>query len=271
MGDTEAYPTLPLPDDIGQMAQQPAPRRRRRRWPWVVLGAVLLLALLVVVAELVARAVVPGIVRDVVIENMDLPADQQLDVDVSGILLPQLVRGRLDQVHLASDSVELGGITGAVEVSATDVVFGTGAIGAASGSVTIDEAQFATLVEKADLPIEEVTLDSPDVTVGGSIDIFTMSVPLSVTVEPGAEEGELLLTPVSVSIAGMDVDLSDVADRLGGIGDGLTQPHRVCIADRLPAGLTLTGFEISGDLAVAEFDVNGRIGVDPTLQEPGSC
>jgi len=45
----------------------------------------------------------------------------------------------------------------------------------------------------------------------------------------------------------------------------------VCIADQLPAGLTLTGVEIVDDQAVIDIDVDGAIVTDEALQEKGSC
>ncbi|UJP11386.1 DUF2993 domain-containing protein [Microbacterium sp. KUDC0406] len=267
MSDTSAYHTLPLPDDLVPAAQP----KRRSRWPWVLLIVVVVLAALAVAAELVARAVVPGVVRSLVIENLDLPADQQLDVQTSGLLVPQLISGRLGRLDISSDSVEVGGITGAVDVTARGIPLGAGEIGSAAGTVTIAEDQFAALVEKSDLPIDEVTLDAPDVTVAGSVPVLGMSIPMSLTVTPGADAGELLLTPVSATLGGIDLDLAQLADRLGGIGSGLSETHRICIADQLPAGLVLTDLTIAGDTAVADVEVDGRIGIDPALQENGTC
>jgi hypothetical protein len=45
----------------------------------------------------------------------------------------------------------------------------------------------------------------------------------------------------------------------------------VCIADRLPAGLTLTGLRIEGSAAVIDVDVDGAIVTDETLQATGTC
>nr|WP_157311752.1 DUF2993 domain-containing protein [Microbacterium sp. MAH-37] len=259
---------MPLPDDL----VQPAPRpKRRARWPWVLLIIVVVLAALAVTAELVARAVVPNVVRSLVIENMDLPADQQLDVQTYGLLVPQLVSGRLGRLDISSDNVELGGITGAVDVMATGIPLGGGAIGHAEGTVTIPEDQFAALVKKSDLPVDEIAFDAPDVTVSGGVPVLGLSIPVSLTITPGADAGELLLTPVSATLGGIDIDLAQLADRLGGIGSGLAETHRICIADQLPAGLTLTGLKIVGDTAVADVDVDGRIAVDPALQENGTC
>lgn len=263
------HPTLVIPGSAGA-GEQPT-RRRRRRWPWVVLIVVVVLALLVVAAELVARAVLPGVVRSVVIEKLDLPADQQLDVETEGILLPQLLSGALDTLHLSTDSVTLEGITGAADVTATGVPLRGGDLGGASGTVTVDQTQFTSLLAGSDLPVETVEFAAPNATVGGSISLLGAAVPLSLTVTPSAADGDIELTPVAASIGGLDIDLDQLGSNLGSLGEGLTQPQRVCIADRLPAGLTLSGLEIVDDAAVIDLDVDGAIVSDESLQAKGAC
>lgn len=266
MSDATEHPTLPLPDGPAEPVVRP-----RRRWPWVLLVVVVLIAALVVAAELVARAVLPGIVRGIVVDSLDLPATQQLDVEAAGVLLPQLIGGSLDELRLSSRSVSLQGITGAVQATASDVSLRGGEIGDAQGTVSVDEEQFAALVERSALPVDEVAFQTPDIVASGTVQVLGSAVPLSLTVTPGADAGELLLTPVSVSLGGLDLDVAQLADRLGSMAEGIAGTQRICIADRLPAGLTLTGLEISGTRAVAEFAVDGRIGTDAALQEPGSC
>lgn len=244
---------------------------RRPRWPWVLLVVVLVLAALVVAAELVARAVLPGVVRGIVIEQLELPADQQLDVDASGILLPQLLAGKLDRLHLSTDSVTIGGITGAADVTADGVPLGGGDLTDAAGTVRIDADQFTALVAASDLPIDTVTLAEPDVTVSGSLPVFGIGVPLALTLTPGADAGELLLTPVSLQVAGTTLDAQQISERFGSIADQLTQTQRICIADQLPAGLTMTGLAVDGDEVVVDLDVSGSIVTDESLQENGVC
>lgn len=236
-----------------------------------MLAVVAVIAVLLIAAELLARALLPGIVRQSVISSVGLPADQQMQVDASGVLLPQLIGGRLDRLRLTSDSVTLGGVTGSADVTAEGVPLRGGDLGSATGTISIDQKQFGALVAKADLPIEDVTLKAPNVTVGGSVPLFGASLPLALTVTPGADAGELLLTPVSVSLAGKEIDLGQLADRLGPLASMLAETQRICIADRLPAGLTLTGLRIVGDRAVADVSVDGRIATDPKLQENGVC
>jgi len=244
---------------------------RRARWPWVLIIVVLVLAALVVAAELVARAVLPGVVRGIVIEQLDLPADQQLDVDASGILLPQLIGGRLDQLHLSTDSVTIGGITGAVDVTAEGVPLSGGDLADAQGTVRVDAEQFTTLVTASDLPIDSVEFAEPDVTVSGSLAVFGISLPIALTVTPGADAGELLLTPVSLQVAGATLNAQQVADRFGSIAEQLTETQRICIADQLPAGLTMTDLMVDDDEVVVDIQVDGAIVTDEKLQENGVC
>lgn len=264
------HPTLVIPGSASEQATGAAPRKRRR-WPWVLLIVVVVIALLVVVAELVARAVLPGIVRSVVVEQLDLPADQQIDVETAGLLLPQLIGGSLDTLHLSTDSVTLEGITGAADVTATGVPLRGGELGGAAGTIRINQTEFTSLLTGTDLPIESVQFEAPNATVSGSIQLLGAAVPLSLTLTPGAVEGDLELTPVAASVGGLDIDLDRVGSVLGSLGQGLTQPQRVCIADQLPAGLTLTGLEIVDGAAVIDIDVNGAIVTDAALQEKGVC
>lgn len=265
---SDEHPTLVVPDSADGRGRAV---RRRRRWPWVVLIIVLVLAALVVAAEFVARAVLPGVVRSIVIEQLDLPADQQLDVETEGILLPQLLSGRLDTLHLSTDAVTLQGITGAADVTATGVPLRGGDLDGADGTIRIDQDQFTSLLSDTELPVDTVEFAAPNATLAGSFDVLGTAVPVSVTLTPGAVEGDLELTPVAASIGGVDIDLDRVGSSLGSLGEGITEPRRVCIADQLPAGLTLTGIEITGDEAVIDFDVDGAIVTDETLQEKGSC
>ena len=264
------HPTLVIPGSASDQGAD-APQQKRHRWPWVLLVVVVVLALLVVAAELIARAVLPGVVRSIVVEKLDLPADQQLDVETQGLLLPQLIGGTLDTLHLSTDSVTLDGITGAADVTATGVPLRGGDLDGASGTVRVDQEQFTTLLAGTDLPVDSVEFAAPNATVSGSISVLGAAVPLSLTLTPGTIDGDLELTPVGISIGGLDVDLDRVGSTLGALGEGLTQPQRVCIADQLPSGLTITGVEIVDDAAVIDVDVNGAIVTDKALQSKGVC
>lgn len=264
------HPTLVIPDADGS-AEAARRSTRRARWPWVLLIVIVVLAGLVVAAELIARAVLPGVVRGIVIEQLDLPQDQQLDVDAAGILLPQLIGGRLDELHLSSDSVTVGGITGGADVTAVGVPLRGGDLSEAHGTVRIDEDQFTTLLAATELPIDEITFAEPDLTASGSFELFGTSVPVALTVTPGVDAGDVLLTPVELQVAGITLNAADLAERFGDMAAQITAPQRICIADRLPAGLTVTGVAIDGSDAVIDVDVDGAIATDENLQQNGTC
>ncbi|WP_341957124.1 DUF2993 domain-containing protein [Microbacterium sp. LWH13-1.2] len=264
------HPTLVIPGEKDAVAVAPA-KRKRTRWPWVLLIIVVVLALLAVAAELVVRSVLPGIVRGIVIDQLDLPADQELEVQADGILIPQLIGGTLDTLHLSSDSVTLQGITGAVDVTATGVPLRGGDLTGATGTIRIDESQFTTLLAGTDLPVDTVTLEAPNATVAGTVSVLGIAIPVSLTVTPGIAEGDLELTPVGLTIGGLEVDADQVGSSLGSLGDRLTETQRVCIADQLPAGITLTGLEIDGTEAVIDVDVDGAIATDASLLDKGVC
>ena len=274
---SDEHPTLPYPEPSDEHptlvipgGDQPHPPKRRR-WPWVLLIVVVVLAALVVAGEFLARAVLPGIVRGVVIEQLDLPADQQLDVEATGVLLPQLIGGELDELRLSTESVDLGTITAAVDVTAIGVPLRGGDLTDAQGTVRIDQEQFTELVTSSDLPIDDIAFAEPDVTASGSLTIFGLPVPVSLTVTPGAEAGELVLTPVELQVSGLTLNASQIAERFGDVAAQITEPQRICIADRLPAGVTMTALAIDGSEAVIDIAVDGAIVTDESLRADGVC
>lgn len=274
---SDEHPTLPYPRPSGEHPTlvipdaAPAEAASRRRWPWVLAIVVLVLAALVVAAEFIARAVLPGIVRGIVIEQLDLPADQQLAVEADGILLPQLIGGRLDRLDLSTDAVSFGGITAAVDVTALGVPLRGGELMSADGTVRIDQGEFTTLLMAADLPIDELAFAAPDVTASGSLDMLGIPVPVSLTVTPGADAGELLLTPVELRIAGIVLNAEEISQRFGKLAAEITGTQRICIADQLPAGLKISQVEISGTEAVIGIDVDPALTSDVALQSNGVC
>lgn len=267
----EEYPTLVIPD--GSVEEETAAEEslRRRRWPWVLLVIVVVLALLAVAAELLIRSLLPGVVRSAVIERLQLPAGQQLDVETDGILLPQVIAGRLDTLRLSTDEVTVRGVTGAVDVTATGVPLYGGDLNGATGRMRVGEDQFTALLATADLPVETVAFDAPDATLSGTVGVLGLDVPVAVTVTPDVVDGDLRLTPGSLSVGGLVVDAAQVQSVLGPLGISLTQTQTVCIADRIPAGVTVTGLQIEGPEAVIDAVVDGAIISDASLRAPGVC
>lgn len=272
MTTADAQPTQPLPD-----WQRPAePQRRRRRvWPWIV-ALVIVLGLAVAAwfaGEAVARNVVETTIRQQVITQLSLPADQDVAVTVEGAVLPQLIGGTLRDVTVASDDVVLGELSGDVTVHATGIpIRGDAPAQSATASVRLDEAQLRALLATVDgLPAETVGIAAPDITADLDLEIFGAEIPVGVALTPTAVDGDIVLTPASLQLAGATITADELRDRFGRVADLVVKDYTVCIAQYIPAGVTLTGLTVQGGEVVADLDVDGAIITDPTLQADGTC
>ena len=272
MSAADTQPTQPLPD----WAQSPptAPRRRRR-WGWLV--AILIVAALAVAAwfagEAIARDLVTKTIREQVVSELALPADHPIDVSVPGAILPQLMAGTLDHVEIASDDVTIGPMTADITLEATDIpVRGAGEIGSASGTVRIDEEQLRALMETVDrFPAETLGVDAPNLTMSTDLTFFGISFPIAVALTPSAVDGEIVLSPQSLQLAGAEISADALRDRFGSVADVVVRDWPVCIAEYLPAGLTLTGMSVDGEIVVGEFDVAQDVLTNPAQLENGAC
>lgn len=255
------------------MTDATAPRRRSGRWIAVLVVVVVLLAGAVVAAEFIARSIVTGTVRSLVVKNVGLPDDQNVDVSVGGIVLPQLIGGRLDDVTVSSDDVTLGPITGDVLVEMQGVpVSGDAPAAGGSASVRLDEDQVRTLLAQIpEFPSGTVAMAAPDLTFRSELSLFGVGIPVGVSVTPGATDGDLSLTPAAFELGGNTIDADTLRAQFGGVADAVLGTQSLCIADRLPAGLTLTSATVQGQSLVAAFDLAGGILNDPALQADGSC
>lgn len=269
-GDTR--PTQPLPD---WASAPPKPRRRRSAWPWVI-SFVVVVGLAVAawfVAEWVARGMVERSIREQIITILALPADQPIDITVTGPVLPQLIVGELDDVTVSSEDVTVGSLTGDFTVTAQGIAIrGDAGADAATGSVRLDEDQLETMLAGVeDFPVETVELDDPDVVMSSELRFFGIAIPITVALTPSAAEGDIVLTPSRLQLADGEVTADGLREQFGELADAVLRDWTVCIAEYIPAGLTLTSIAVEGDQIVAGFDVDGRIASDTELQANGTC
>jgi hypothetical protein len=250
---------------------------RRRRWPWVV-ALLVVIGLLVVawfVADSLARGLVTTAVRSAVIQKLSLPADQPVDVEVEGMVIPQLVGGTFDNVQVSSADVPIGSTHADVAVQLNDVEYRgatPGKMSAGTATVTLDEQQLRSLASGIDgIDPSSLGLKEPDVTATTTLSLFGASVDVGIALQPSAKAGALVLTPASFTVAGATLNASDLANRFGSLADPITKPRTICIADKLPAGVTLTGVQVSGATLVTHFAINGDLAVDSKLQQKGTC
>lgn len=274
---SDQHPTQPLPDAGARWVlstDAAATRPRRRRWPWLV--ALLVVIALAVAAwfagEYIARSIVERTIREQVTRQLDLPVDQQIDIDIPGPLLPQLIVGSLGQVSISSQDVPLQGITGDVTVSAQDVNIHDGEWSGGHATVTLDQSQLQTLLANVpDFPASTVVIDAPDLAAEFSLQLFTVEIPVGVALTPSASGGDIVLTPASLRLGGAEVTADALRQQFGALASTVLRDWDVCIADRLPKAVELTGVTVAREQVVADFEIDSAITRDGAAQEKGTC
>ena len=279
MTDAE-HPTDPLPDlRAGWVLAVPEePKKRRRVWPWLVAAAavvivIVIVVVVVVIVETVLRSTIEAGIADQVRTSLELPTDQPVDVSVEGPLPLQLLTGSLDDLRLSSDDVPLGPTTADVDVALQGVsTTAPYTVGAGVATVTLDQAQVAALTDSvAQIDIVELTLEDPAIVVGTELSLFGFGIPISLSLVPSAEAGELVLRPDSLQVSGLAVTADGVRDQFGSLADPILQDWQICVAQYLPAAATLTAASVTGAELVATFDIDGRTLNEAALQQNGTC
>ena len=122
-------------------------------------------------------------------------------------MLPQLIRGSLDDVTISSDDVELDAFAGDVTVHAQDIAIrGDAGAGSASATVVLDEEQLRTLLSTVEnFPTESLGLAEPNLTMSTELSLFGITLPVGVALTPSAVDGAIVLTPASLQLAGSDI------------------------------------------------------------------
>jgi hypothetical protein len=247
----------------------------RKPWPWIAgLAGVAVVAVVAWFAgEWIATQIVTSTVRQQVIEQLALPADQQVNVAVEEPMIPQLIKGSIDDIRVTSQDVTIDSFTGDVAVHATGVpTRGDGDIASASATVSMDQKQLQTLLSTIDgFPAETVGLADPNVTMSKDVSFLGATIPLGIGLTPSAKNGELVLSPDYVKVAGAQLSAADVSTRFGKVADAVIHDYPVCIAKYLPVGMKLTQVAVTGDQVVAHFDIDGAIIHDKALQQKGTC
>lgn len=258
--------------------------RRKRRWPLIVTLVVVAVVLVGgwFAAEFVAREVVTSTIRTQITQQLALPADHAINIELEGSVLTQLIAGDLTEVRIASNDVPLGSVVGDVVLVARGVPVRdkTAPMDAAAATIAFDQANLQQLVAAAPgVPNGTVALSAPEVLLSTSIPVLGFPLELGVGLVPSAGEGEqlgdLMLTPNSVSIAGASLTAEQVRAQFGSAATAILKPIDVCIAQWLPSGATVKEVAVRGSGSVGMLlvgvDIDGRILGDPALQAYGTC
>ena len=235
------------------------------------LGALLVTAAFA--GEWLARDAVTKGVRQAAVTGLGVPADTEIDVDIPGSLLFQLATGTIGEATVSSPEVAVDSFTGGISATVRDLQPGAGpAISGGTVIVTLDAAELRGLMSTVDgFPADTLGLSAPEVTASTVLDVFGAAVPLGIGFTPRADAGDLVLAPGSLTLGSAQITADELRRTLGGMADGVLHDWRVCIAEDLPAAVTLSGVEVTGDHLVATFDLAGGVLTDAALRQKGAC
>ncbi len=267
----ETGPTLPLPFDTTDAE----PVRRRRPFGWLIalLVVLVLLVTAALAAEWLARDLVTKAVRTQVADSLGVADADDVGVDIPGVLLLQLARGTIDEATLDAPDVEVDGFSGAATVTVYGLALGdTPSITGGTAAVTLDAAQLRALMGTVDgFPADTIGLAAPNVTASVDLSLFGATTTVGLALTPSADGGDLVLTPDALTFGDAQVTAEELRTRFGRLADGVTQDWRVCVAQYLPAALTLSGVSVTGDRLVASFDIAAGSLTEEALAAKGVC
>ena len=263
--------TLPL-------ASLPEEPRTRRRWVGWVIAAVVLVVVLVVgvfVAEGVARNVATERIHDELVTALSLEADHPMDIDLGGgLLIAQALGGTVDEVNIAIDDVPLGELSGDVKLAATGIPIDTEKpVEAVDATITVDAANVQKLVDSVDgIELDSVTLGDGVIEVAATLEALVFSIPVSATIAPSVDAGNLVLAPEAISINGTSTSIDELRDGpLGSVAGGLFAQQSICVAQYLPAVVTLEGVDVTSENVVLTFSGDGVVLGATDLTADGTC
>lgn len=239
----------------------------------IVVGVLLVGA--AVSTELVLRQTVPNRIADEIRQHLKLSDDHPVEVrGIEGLLTLQVIRGALDNVTVEVDDAPLGdGMRASVLFSTTSLpTRGKPRIlGETEVRVTFDETQLAEVLRLHSRGIgETVTIEGDHLSIGTTVTLFGQRFHVTLTLVVEVREGSLHIEPISIDAGLLELTVEQL--RNFPALEELSLGFDVCVADRLPRGVTLESVELSTQRTLTLVaDVDPRIIDDESLQRFGTC
>lgn len=269
-GRPAGQPTIEL-----SPAETAPPRRRRRRWPWVLGIVLVLLVVAFFVADALAKDYARDYARGQIVEALGLESDRGIEVSVGdGLIIPQALTGRIRQVDIDIPEVTFGELTGSAVVAVRGVPLAEGAaVEALDIRFSIPEARLAAASATfTGIQVDEVSLAEPEVVASTTVGALGFDLPVSVAFVPGAADGALTLDPTRVVVDDNEIAVDDLRDSpLAGVADTLLGQRTVCVAEYLPERFVLTGAAVAGKQVVLDVEGDRATLSGDALRQRGTC
>lgn len=244
------------------------PKRRGRTVAIVLVVVLVVLAVVVVVAEFVLRGVVDRTVASQVEQSLPDGSTGTVDAHVSGVVIPQLLRGTLDDVRITSDRLTVEGIPLAADVTAHDLpVDGKGAVHDVDGTVQLASGAVKDLSKYSPL-FERVRLIDGGVELRGSATVlgFRIGYAADGSVTAQSDGRGVTITPKTVRITNSSLGLK--VDDIPGVSD---VPVPVCTAQFLPEQLRVRSLRVTSAAATVRITADELPLNEAGLRTTGRC
>ncbi|RGE21069.1 LmeA family phospholipid-binding protein [Leucobacter sp. wl10] len=250
--------------------------KRRSRWGRRILAILLTVVLLAGAAEVALRLVIPGVVGGIVREQLRLTDDHPVEVTLGGSALLNALRGGIGDATIDIPNAPLvEGIPVDAEAYADFSPWspGSGEIRGGRASLTVPREQLGAVIGLLTSGVAQTgEVRGGELAVGRTVEAFGQSVPITARIGIAVTGGDVEIDPRGVSAAGLDLSAEQISQATGSLLDPILEPQTVCVRDRIPAGITLTGIVLSSTGSVRiEADLAPEILSDPAQLEPGSC
>ncbi len=282
-----AEPIVPLPtstsESVPTVATEVAPYvppRKRRRW-WIPVIVLLIVGILLVIAYIVterfARDYAQQLVRDQVVQVLNLPKDSEVGVDLGrGSLIVQAIRGSIDTVTVEVPELRLGDISASAVLLATGVPLDSAKpVETFRVVATVSQeslAKIAGYLSASDLT--QITLGNGVITVKTQFSILNLfELPVTVDLEPSAVNGAISFAPKTITVADAELSVEELRNspEFSALAGDLLASRDFCVADQLPDALVITDVNVVGSAMVIGLNGDGTALGDPAFSQLGTC
>jgi hypothetical protein len=269
--------TKPLPEQGEPVVVVPS-TKKRKRWPWIVGGSVALLLILLTsaffVADAYAKDYARAYIKERIIAVLDIEPGTPVTVDIgSGSVLLQALTGRLDQIDVTAGDVTFGALKGAATVHAEGVPLdANAAVQTLDITFAVAEGDVGALAGNlSGMQLDSIVLEEPEIVASTTLGFFGIQLPVGMGIEPSADAGQIVFTPTSIRLGDDTYTAEELRNTFGGFADALLAQQSFCVAENLPAALTIVDVDVVAKELVVKIDGDGTALGGPDLSTNGTC
>ena len=254
------------------------PRKKRRRWPWVLGGILVVVGILLTIAFFVAEGYAKDYAREYIKERiiavLGIAEGTPVTVDIGDdSVLLQALAGKLNQIDVTAELVTFGILKGAATVHAEGVPLDQAApVEALAITFAVGEGDVGALAGNlSGAQLQSIVLEEPEIVASTTFNIFGFQIPVGMGIEPSADNGQIVFTPTSIRLGDENYTAESLRATFGGFADQLLQQQSFCVAENLPAALTIVDVAVVEKTLIVKIDGDGAALGGPDLSTPGTC